>query len=164
MKLSLVLILILSSFVAFSLDEKEDKEEKNSSILGALIPGKPSKDQMLGEILKGVLENYHLTKKELNNKVSEDAFKLYIERLDYGKQFLLEDDVEALEKYKKDFDDQLMSGNLVIAKETSKLLKKRIMFVKGHVEKTLKKDFDFSKEEEYETDAKKREFVDTKKE
>ena len=64
--------------------EKNEKE----SILGALIQ-KPSKDQVLGEILKGVLENYHITKKNLNDSVSKNAFSLYLERIDYGKQFLV---------------------------------------------------------------------------
>lgn len=154
--LFLTLVVSLSSF---GQDKSSDKEgEQSSSILGTLIPS-PSKDRILGEILKGVLENYHITKKKLDDTVSKNAMKLYIERIDYGKQFLTRSDVNALNKYKNDLDDEVSEGKLKIVDVTAKILKKRIPVIEKHVEALLKKDFDFDKKENFETDAKKRKFV-----
>src|SRR5690349_19715058 len=77
------------------------------SVLGTIMSPKPryTREMVLGNILKGALENMHLSNKEIDNALSENAFKLFLERLDYGKQFLLESDVKALEKYKQSFDD-----------------------------------------------------------
>ena len=44
---------------------------------------------------------------KINDDFSEKAFKLYIERIDYGKRFLLQEDVENLSKYKKELDDAM---------------------------------------------------------
>lgn len=132
--------------------------EHSSSILGTLIPS-PSKDRILGEILKGVLENYHITKKKLDDTVSKNALTLYIERIDYGKQFLTRKDVSKLNEFKNDLDNEVSDGKLRIIDVTAAIMKKRIPMIEKHVEALLKKDFDFNKKESLETDSKKRKFV-----
>lgn len=157
---------LLSMFIfvtcAIGKDDSK-KEEKESNVLGSLVTNVKSrytKEMVLGSILKGALENMHLTKKKANDDLSEKAFKLFLERLDYGKQFLLEDDVEKLEKFEKKIDDELVSGKLEILKVSDDILKKRIAEIQKYVFKILEKPFDLTKEEKLETDAKKREFLD----
>jgi hypothetical protein len=104
------LALCIATTNVYPQDAKDKKEDKNS-ILGTLVGNyTPNRDQLLGEILKGILENYHLTNKKVNDDLSKAAFQMYLEKIDYGKQFLIEDDVEALEKFEKDFDDELRKG------------------------------------------------------
>lgn len=157
--LSGILALTLVS-PAFSIGEKENKN--SSSILGALYS--PDKDQILGDILKAVLENYHISKKRLNNDLSENAFEMYLERVDYGKQFLTKKDVESLEKFEEEFDDMLSNGDLSVIKKTEAIMSKRIPFVSSYVKKLLEGKFDFTKKEEYETDPKKREYAESESE
>src|SRR5690606_24266237 len=135
------------------------------SVLGSIMTPKPryTREMVLGNILKGALENMHLANKEINDQLSENAFKLYIERIDYGKQFLLENDVKQLEKYKKSFDDMLVSGNLEILDVSSELMNKRLGQIEKHVEELLKKPLDYSKKDSLETDPKKRSFLKTEK-
>lgn len=144
-------------------DTMEKKEE--SSVLGSLISSKPrfTREMVLGNILKGALENMHLSNKQIDDGLSQDAFKVYLERLDYGKQFLLQSDVKALEKFKRQFDDMLIDGNLVILDQSSELMNKRIGQIEKFVEKYLEKPLDYTKKDFLETDPKKRTFPATEK-
>ncbi len=118
-----------------------------------------SKELILGNILKGTLEGMHLSSKKINDDLSEKAFKLYLERVDYGKQFLLNADVNELKKFQEEFDDQLSSGKLQIVSKTEELFKKRLGEVETYVMAILKKDFDLDKKITLETDPEKRNFV-----
>ncbi len=135
------------------------------TILGSLISQKPryTREMVLGNILKGALENMHLTGKEINNELSKNAFKVYLERLDYGKQFLLESDVKKLEKFRDSFDDMIISGDLAVLDASSELMNKRIGEIEKYVEVLLAKPLDYSKKDSLETDPKKRQFPKSEK-
>lgn len=139
-------------------------EAPESSILGSLTKPRYTREMVLGNILKGALENMHLSNKQIDNSLSENAFKVYLERLDYGKQFLLQSDVKELEKFKREFDDMLISGDLKILDTSSELMNKRIGQIEKYVEGLLGKSMDYSKKEMLETDPKKRAFPATEKE
>jgi carboxyl-terminal processing protease len=123
-----------------------------------------SKELVLGNILKGTLEGMHLSNKKINDNLSNDAFALYLERIDFGKQFLLQSDVDEISKYKKEFDNELATGKLKVVEVSSKILKERQAEVEGWVKEILKKPFNFKKNEELETDSEKRKFQKSKKE
>ncbi len=160
----LLLGLLLSGQAAFAQSTAPATTE-DPSVLGSLISSKPryTREMVLGNILKGALENMHLSNKEIDNNLSENAFKMYLERLDYGKQFLLQSDVKELEKYKRSFDDMLVSGDLKILDTSSELMNKRIGQIEKYLEKLLSSPLDYSKKETLETDPKKRSFVSTEK-
>lgn len=136
------------------------------SVLGTLMSSKPryTREMVLGNILKGALENMHLSNKEINNQLSEEAFKEYLERLDYGKQFLLESDVKALEKYKRSFDDMMISGDLAVLDASAEMLNKRIGQIEKHIDSLLAKPLNYTEKDFLETDPKKRKFLKTDKE
>ena len=101
----------------------------------------------------------HLSEKTVDDEVSEEAYKLYLERIDYGKQFLLRSDVKELREYHDQFDDQLVSGQLEIVKKTSEIMDKRLKEVEGIIKEVLKRPFNYDKSEQLESDGEKREFV-----
>jgi carboxyl-terminal processing protease len=163
-----LLLLSPSVLLAQPKSRKSDtalEKTEESSVLGSLISSKPrfTREMVLGNILKGALENMHLSNKQIDDTTSQDAFKVYLERLDYGKQFLLQSDVKALDKFKKQFDDMLIDGNLVILDFSSELMNKRIGAIEKHVEKLLEKPLDYKKKDTLETDPKKRTFPATEK-
>jgi carboxyl-terminal processing protease len=162
----LVISMLLLSQSAFAQKDKKAPETSEPSILGSLISSKPrfTREVVLGNILKGALENMHLSNKQIDNSLSENAFKVYLERLDYGKQFLLQSDVKSLEKSKREFDDMLISGELAILESSSELLNKRIGQIEKYVETLLNKPIDYSSKETIETDPKKRHFPANEKE
>lgn len=144
----------------------QTEESEESSILGSLISSKPryTREMVLGNILKGALENMHLSNKQIDNSLSENAFKVYLERLDYGKQFLLQSDVKDLEKFKKELDDMVVSGDLKILDSSSEIMNKRIGQIEKHIETYLSKPLDYTQKDTLETDPKKRAFSSNEKE
>lgn len=144
----------------------ETSRSDDPSVLGSILTPKPryTREMVLGNILKGALENMHLTGKEINNELSKNAFKVYLERLDYGKQFLLQSDVNQLQKYRETFDDMIISGDLAVLELSSELLNKRIGQIEKYVEKLLAKPMDYTKKDFLETDPKKRTFPKTEAE
>lgn len=163
---ALLFFILLGAHWASAQTSSPISASDDPSVLGSLISSKPryTREMVLGNILKGALENMHLSNKEIDNALSENAFKVYLERMDYGKQVLLESDVKELEKFKRSFDDMLVSGDLAILDASSELMNKRIGQIEKHVEQVLSKPFDYSKKEYIETDPKKRKFARTEAE
>jgi carboxyl-terminal processing protease len=163
-------LLSLSLFLGLApglvLAEAPSSSSDDPSMLGTLMSTKPryTREMVLGNILKGALENMHLANKEINDSLSEEAFKLYLEKLDYGKQFLLSSDVETLKKYRTSFDDMMISGDLAVLDASSQLMNKRIGEIEKHVQKTLEKPLNYNTKDFIETDPKKRKFFKTQAE
>ena len=164
-----LLSLLLLAPTAFAQKAKTaavESSPEEPSMLGSLISSKPryTREMVLGNILKGALENMHLANKQIDNALSDNAFKVYLERLDYGKQFLLLSDVKALERYKREFDDMLISGELAILDASSEVMNKRIGQIEKYVEELLSKPLNYNTKEVIETDPKKRKFLANEKE
>ena len=163
MKLLVILIgslVLMSSCFAKEIRTTPEKGPEVKSPLGAIQRFTPDKDEVLGDLLQQHLENVHFSHKKINDDLSKLAYKLYLERIDYGKQFLIQADLDKLEKFETLFDDQLKNGDLSIIRLTQKIMGERIPTVSKYVREILKKDFDFKKIEKYETDAKKRKYAD----
>ncbi|MCT4642015.1 MAG: carboxy terminal-processing peptidase [Bacteriovoracaceae bacterium] len=160
-KLLLLITLVVSLSASAQQQQGSISKKKDNSIIGSLISSKPSftKEQVLGSILKGALENMHFMKKKVDDNFSKKAFDVYLERIDYGKQFLLMDDVYHLQKYSSQMDDELSNGRLAIVDETKRIFTKRIPIIQKHVNKILSKPIDFKISESFETDPEKRDFV-----
>jgi carboxyl-terminal processing protease len=160
MKLFVSIITLSLSSVLFAqgLFSPSKSEEKNN-VVGTLTKDTNfTREMVLGNILKGALENMHLANKSINDDLSKEAFKLYLERIDFGKQFLTQDDVKSLSSYETKMDDELVSGRLTILDATSKLMQKRIPQVEKWIDEHLAKPLDYNKKESIETDPEKRVF------
>jgi carboxyl-terminal processing protease len=124
----------------------------------------PSRAKLLGYMMKESLPRNHYSHKSINNELSEAAFGLYIKGLDSQKRFLLKPDLVVLEPYRKRIDDELKSGNIRFPLVTSEIIKDRLEATQKLVEELLDQDFDFSIDENYETDPEKVEFAATEAE
>ena len=65
--------------------------------------------QILNNLLRG-----HYELQRLDDRLSSKIFDLYLEDLDGTRSYLLAGDVQSFEKYRKQFDDVLMRGDLTI--------------------------------------------------
>ena len=99
----------------------------------------PTKDKVVGSILKNALESYHYKKMRINNSVSKKAFKEYLKKVDFGKQFLLSSDVSKLKKYELEMDDQMINGEHALVEQTKSIMEKSIKAVDAYRKKFLKK-------------------------
>lgn len=163
-----VLLLSLALVTTGAVAQQKNSPNSSSddpSILGSIMSQKPAypREMILGSILLGALENMHLSNKKVDDALSVSAYKLFLERLDYGKQFLLESDVKQLDVYKDKFDDMLRSGDLRILDSSAEVMNKRIGQIEKYVEGLLSKPLDYNFKEQLETDPKKRTFPKTEK-
>ena len=69
------------------------------------------KEAVLIQRLLGGLKQLHYKPVEIDDNFSKKVFDLYMERLDSGKRWLTQKDVEKLEKYKTLIDDEAVTGN-----------------------------------------------------
>lgn len=153
-----LLITLVFSANAFALKLFSEPGKDNA------VSSHTAREMVLGGVLKGVLENMHFSKSKINNDLSQKAFKQFIEKLDYGKQFLFKSDIELLSKFKKKIDDEIASGKLTLLETAFDILKKRQKVIEKFVFERLKKKFDLNHTVEIETDAEKRDFATDEKE
>jgi carboxyl-terminal processing protease len=113
------------------------------------------REHLLAYLVRQQLAVYHFSHKEFDDNLSAAAFDLYLKQLDAQKRFLLQGDVNSLQKYARQIDDEMISGYIEFPRASSKLLQQRVREAHGLVKDIMAKGFDFSKQEEIETDPDK---------
>lgn len=119
------------------------------------------KNQLILDILMSGLNNAHYSPAKIDDKFSEKFFDLYLKRLDYGKKFLLQSDVNQLAQYKTKVDDEVEAGTFELFELSNELITRRIAEKESWYKEFLSKPFDYSIDEEYETDSEKQKFMTT---
>ncbi len=125
------------------------------ALLSAQIP---NKEQVTTQVLVGALESSHYAPVGVNDTLSKRAFKLYLERLDYNKNFLLQQDVNSLLTYEYAIDNMIENGTSELFPLANKLMTKRVEQTQAYCEEVLSKPFDFTQDETIELDPKKRSY------
>ena len=82
--MKLTSLLILSLFFA------------NTVFASNTSTGVDKRERLIGNIVKNALETYHYKDLKIDDKLSRKAFKEFLKKIDYSKQFLLQSDVEEL--------------------------------------------------------------------
>ncbi|MFO0356392.1 MAG: carboxy terminal-processing peptidase [Sphingobacteriaceae bacterium] len=113
------------------------------------------KNDVILEILLGGLNQNHYNPVKFDDAFSEKVFDLYLKRIDGSKKFLLQSDVDELNKYKRSIDDQILNQNHQFYKLSVDLITKRIKEKESWYKEYLSKPLDYNKEEDYEADAEK---------
>lgn len=101
------------------------------------------------QIVTTLLTRYHYKKIDLNDSLSSIIFDNFLKSLDYNRMYFLESDIEKFEKYRYLLDDHLLSGNLQVPFEIFNIYKSRMNSNVKFVEKVMKNEFDYSKEEKF---------------
>ncbi len=119
---------------------------------------KPSPAQLKAEGLAiRILSNYHYRKIDLNDSLSAEIYKKYLDDIDHSKLYFLASDVAKFDKYKYSFDDFLKNDELEVPFEIYNIFRKRYQERSEYIQKLLDKPdpFDFNKEESLNTDREK---------
>lgn len=122
------------------------------------------KEQAIDETLLQNLKMLHYAPLEINDALSEKIFKLYIKRMDAGKKFLIQSDIDELKKMEHSIDEDINNGSFQFFDKSLELINSRIDEAKLYYKELLDKPFDFSKDETVELDADKLMFSKTKDE
>lgn len=122
------------------------------------------KNQILQDILMSVLNQAHYSPLKVDDDFSEKTYNLYLKRLDISKKFLLQSDVDALSKYRKNIDDEINNGTFDFYKLSVEIITKRIKEKEDWSKEILATPFNYSLDEEYETDGEKLKYATTEQE
>lgn len=112
----------------------------------------------LSQIISSGLESWHYSGKKIDDEFSKKAFWEFLKVLDPNKRFLLQQDIEELNRYKDKIDDQFADGSTELMKFATKYIQKRIQQVMGFYQEILEKPFDFTKDEGLELNPDKRKY------
>ncbi|MBS1682955.1 MAG: carboxy terminal-processing peptidase [Bacteroidetes bacterium] len=107
-------------------------------------------------VIAYILDSYHYRKISLNDSLSAAILNEYIDALDNGKMYFLTSDIQSFEKYKFQIDDYTRREDVSPAYEIYSVFinryHERMDYVFNHL---LASNFDFSVEEDFETDRTK---------
>lgn len=114
--------------------------------------GDPEKDKLLLELLTFVVERGHYEPAAIDDNFSKGIYKDYMEALDPSKRFFLQSDLDEFSKFETQLDDQIKSRDLSFFDLTYDRLMKRIEESKAYYKTALETPFDYTVEEEFNTD------------
>ncbi|MBN1251181.1 MAG: carboxy terminal-processing peptidase [Bacteroidales bacterium] len=122
------------------------------------------KEKVLMEVLSKSLSAGHFEAYKINDELSEKLYNKYIDRLDYGKRYLLKEDIDKLKKYKFKIDDEINEGSFDFFNLSVEIIEKRIKEAEEIYPAVLEKPFNFEINEVYETDPEKLDYPKNEKE
>jgi len=140
-KILLVVIAISASLLAFTVSNISDKNSSN-----------PEKDKLLLELLTFVIERGHYDPAAIDDKLSKGIYKDYIESIDPSKRFFLQSDLKEFSKYELLIDNQIKDKDLTFFNLTYDTYLKRLAESQSYYKEILKKPFNYSLDEEINTD------------
>jgi len=111
------------------------------------------KEKVLLDIIVKSLDYGHYKAANINDDFSEKVFKLYLDRTDHNKNFLLKDDVDNLKKYYHKIDDEIGNKSYDFFDLSVEIINKRIKEANSYYKEILDKPFDFTKNETIELDG-----------
>ena len=129
-----------------------------------LTPLELEREKILSELIAQMLGGQHIRQHKIDDEVSAEAFKLYMESLDPSRIFLLQSDVDKLQTHTMTMDDELKAGRLPLAGDGAAALQKGLKMARGFVELHMARPFDYTKAETLETDSEKRAWCKTEAE
>jgi carboxyl-terminal processing protease len=137
-----VLIAVILTFFAFY--PPYDQAEKEAALMQSIMTG---------------LTYYHYQPQEINDEFSEKFYDLYLERLDAGKRWLTQKDVDMLEAYEYKLDDEAKQGSYAFLTTAIQHQQAGIDKSQEYYRAFLSKPFDFNTDEVVEMDGDKKGFA-----
>ncbi len=124
----------------------------------------PDKDKALIQVITFVLDNGHFDPIELDDEFSAELFKDYVEITDPVKRYFYQSDYEDFIKYKLTIDDQLKASDITFFNVINERMLKRFEEAKEIYKDILSKPFDYTIDEEFDTDHENKPFAKNKRE
>ena len=132
-----------------------------TALVAALCP-KPTpadKEAVLMQAINSVLATYHYSPQTMTDDFSKKTFKLYLDRMDAGRRFLTQQDVDQLTPFETQLDDQLRASDLTFFNKSVELIEKGIGKAELAYQKALTMPIDFTKNESVELDGDKKPYA-----
>src|SRR5688572_20165860 len=122
------------------------------------------KNEILLRVMMQGLNSAHFQPEKLDDNYSKKVYDLFLQRLDFNKKFLLQSDIDQLQKYHTQIDDQVQIGSYEFLDASTKIFNVRSKESKELYKEILAKPFNFETEESTELDPEKLKFPKDKAE
>jgi carboxyl-terminal processing protease len=110
---------------------------------------------LLLSLIMGGIREVHYSPQQVDDGFSEKIFSEYLGRVDYNKKIFTQKDIELLNGYKHLIDNEISDSSFEFFNAVMKIYSKRIEQAERYSRAPLEKPFDFSSEENIETDRDK---------
>ena len=111
---------------------------------------KPSmQHEVIAKEVVGILENYSYKKVAASDSISNIVFDNLVKTLDEGKNYLLQSDIDDIEKYKNSISQDMRDGDLSSAFYIFNIYNKRALESFEYALTQIDATHDFNKDEEY---------------
>ncbi|MEM9823105.1 MAG: PDZ domain-containing protein, partial [Bacteroidota bacterium] len=117
------------------------------------------KEAILIQRMLSGLNQLHYQPQSIDNSFSEKVYDLYLDRIDGGRRWLTQEDLNMLQSYKNQIDDEANGGTYQFFNESVILLDAGIKKTQQYYRDILDQPFDFSKQEQFELDGDKKVFA-----
>ncbi|MGA9638581.1 carboxy terminal-processing peptidase [Flavobacterium sp.] len=149
-KILLTIIVLSIALFAFNIKSKSESD--------------PEKDKLLLELLTFVIEKGHYSPANIDDNFSKGVYKEYIQALDPSKRFFLQSDINDFSKYETLIDDQILNKDLTFFTLTYTRLMERMEESKKLYQAILSTPFDYTIDENFNTDYEKAPYAKNEKE
>ena len=110
------------------------------------------KDEVLIELISFVLSRGHYDPKDINDEFSEKVYHDFLSDLDPRKRYFLQEDLDSFDIYKDKIDDQIQNHKIDFFSVTYDKFQQRLAEAETYYPEILAQPFDFSSQEEINTD------------
>ncbi|MFC5269402.1 carboxy terminal-processing peptidase [Adhaeribacter terreus] len=122
------------------------------------------KNEILLRVLMQGLNSAHFKPEKLDDNFSKKVYGLYLKRLDFNKKFLLQTDIDKLQKYQTKIDEHVQNGSYEFLDAATRIFNVRSKESQELYKEILAKPFNFEVEESTELDPEKLKFPKDKTE
>lgn len=126
---------------------------------GHSTPPGDSKESLIITSLLNYVEQVHFDPKPIDDKMSKFVFKNYLERIDGGKRYFTQSDIDLLKKYELSIDDETNARTFEFFNQSLTLLDKRLAQVEGFYNEIIDQPFDLNQNKIIELDEEKKPFA-----
>jgi carboxyl-terminal processing protease len=127
-------------------------------------PTPEQKESILIKTLINSLAQTHYTAMDINDDFSKKVYKVYLDRLDNGKRFLLQTDVDALKGYELKIDNQASEGSFEFFNKSVLAFDAGVKRAQANFNKYIDEPINWNLDETLELDGDKKTFAKTEAE
>ena len=117
------------------------------------------KENILLQTLMGGISQLHYSPEEIDDKFSKEVFDLYMERLDGGRRWFTQSEVNMLKAYELSLDEAVTNPNYEFFEKSVELKKAGLERAQTIYREVLATPFDFTITEDIELDGEKKAFA-----
>lgn len=127
-------------------------EEKPDATTAEMALDVTPQQRLVEQLVATYAARAHYANRTLDDALSEEIFRRYLEVLDPGRIYLTQADVDSFAKFRTQFDDALKKGSVNNAYDMYRVFRDRVLERIAYADTLLEKKPDFSLEETFEFD------------